>query len=279
MGIYLKNGTQNVEIIGGKIGLPNGRGKILKGWEGDANNFPRMIFSAYTPPDFQTATNAEIIEALQKHYAGEVDLAKYWKVGQWRYANHSGYADRAVIIGFNHDTITKTGIRDKSALTLMTSYMRVPPDHLDSGNTYRMNKSTSNLEGWGNSALRLSEINKVGASIYESTTNYNVWKNVIKNCVKTTGKETTTDRYFIPSEYELFGESINSAYADGEQYEFFKNPDNRIFMGDKNGGFGSTTWLRSPYKGDSQSYCAIKDGVATSALANGWFQYMTCFCV
>lgn len=39
---------------------------------------------AYIPPSWKKGTDAGIIEALQKHYEGEIDLRDYWSVGDER---------------------------------------------------------------------------------------------------------------------------------------------------------------------------------------------------
>lgn len=38
----------------------------------------------YVPPTWAGGTDAEIVEALEKHYAGEIDLTDYWSVGDER---------------------------------------------------------------------------------------------------------------------------------------------------------------------------------------------------
>ena len=38
----------------------------------------------YVPPSWSDGTDEEIVEALEKHYAGEIDLTEYWSVGDER---------------------------------------------------------------------------------------------------------------------------------------------------------------------------------------------------
>lgn len=52
---------------------------------------------------------------------------------------------------------------------------------------------------------------------------------------------TTTDKLFLFSEVEMFGDPQYSYVGEGEQYEYFCTRNNR--------SFNRYTWLRSPYRG------------------------------
>ena len=63
----------------------------------------KVGLAPYQIPMWSTGTDAEIVEALEKHYAGDIDLTQYWSVGQERTIHLSAISeDSSLHIGDSH---------------------------------------------------------------------------------------------------------------------------------------------------------------------------------
>ena len=71
---------------------------------------------------------------------------------------------------------------------------------------------------------------------------------------------TTTDKLFLFSEVEMFGDPQYSYVGEGEQYEYFCTRNNR--------SFNRYTWLRSPYGGDDNYFVDTYGGSLNSNYAS-----------
>ena len=83
-------------------------------------------------PPFENIPMYALEDMLNRHYAGDINVASYWKVGETitihnSYIDSNAYAsetqpegdEKYVIIGINHDNLTDSnGIRTKAAVTL-----------------------------------------------------------------------------------------------------------------------------------------------------------------
>lgn len=113
------------------------------------------------------------------------------------------------------------------------------------------------------------------------------WQEIIVPVVKKTANcggskakiVDTTCKVFIPSEVEVFGECHYSKKGEGEQYEGFKNWKDRI-KGYHDGDYGRLYWLRSPYSGNSNDFCAVNGGGGYGySNANGTYGVAPCFAI
>ena len=180
----------------------------------------------------------------------------YWKVGDKKNITVNGVTYAAQIIGFDHDTLTiADGSRTKAGITFQLV------DCLNT--TYSMNGSNINANGWRGSTMRTSTmatlLNQLSSDL----------KSVLKfvNKVSSVGDgnsnlETTSDKLFLLSEIEVFGDTQHSYAGEGKQYEYY-TAGNSTFK--KVNGYVESWWERSPYVGDTTAFCYVYNRGTTSA--------------
>ena len=210
------------------------------------------------------------------------DPSRYWKVGDYKEIEIAGQRIPVQIIGFNHDTVSNKSAygKGKAGLTLMLGCTRTRYDNkvgVFTGNIPKLSVSSSDNhivspnrvagdgtlteEGsnWVEGAFRhylaqflnsklpkeikdnIVTVNKVTSYAFNA-------KNYYRNMAE------TQDKYFLLSEYEMYGEQLCTKANEGEQYEFFKlgyskaviTPE--LYNAQQNGTTGYTNsrlWLRS----------------------------------
>lgn len=176
---------------------------------------------------------------------GRLGMAQqFFKVGDSKTVNIGGTNYEVQIIGFNHDDKVSGG---KAAY----SFQLV--DCLNQ--TQQMNTSNTNTGGWNGSAMRGR------MSTYKSQLPAAL-RNVIKTVKKksgtgggsSSGTQQTNDDLFLLSEIEIFGTTTYSVAGEGTQYEWYKAGNSRI---KKVNGSANYWWERSPYSGDTYSFCIV----------------------
>lgn len=176
---------------------------------------------------------------------GRLGMAQqFFKVGDSKTVNIGGTNYEVQIIGFNHDDKVSGG---KAAY----SFQLV--DCLNQ--TQQMNTSNTNTGGWNGSAMRGR------MSTYKSQLPATL-RNVIKTVKKksgtgggsSSGTQQTNDDLFLLSEIEIFGTTTYSVAGEGTQYEWYKAGNSRI---KKVNGSADSWWERSPYSGDTYSFCTV----------------------
>lgn len=188
---------------------------------------------------------------------GRLGMAQqFFKVGDSKTVNIGGTNYEVQIIGFNHDDKVSGG---KAAY----SFQLV--DCLNQ--TQQMNTSNTNTGGWNGSAMRGR------MSTYKSQLPAAL-RNVIKTVKKksgtgggsSSGTQQTNDDLFLLSEIEIFGTTTYSVAGEGTQYEWYKAGNSRI---KKVNGSADSWWERSPYSGDTNSFCIVySSGSANYSGAN-----------
>ena len=199
---------------------------------------------------------------------GRLGMAQqFFKVGDSKTVNIGGTNYEVQIIGFNHDDKVSGG---KAAY----SFQLV--DCLNQ--TQQMNTSNTNTGGWNGSAMRGR------MSTYKSQLPAAL-RNVIKTVKKksgtgggsSSGTQQTNDDLFLLSEIEIFGTTTYSVAGEGTQYEWYKAGNSRI---KKVNGSASYWWERSPYSGDTSSFCRVNSsGSASNGGAGNSFGVFFGFCV
>lgn len=172
------------------------------------------------------------------------------------------------IIGFNHDIVSdKTAYgKGKSGLTLMlgcnreiygASKVGVYNSHIsylstfeeqewwynDEGKTYTgyikspnglgVELEDGNGYNWTNGEFRYYLADHLDWALPEELTKHLVTVNKVNSCrfnAKNYWRDThiTSDKYFLLSEYEMYGEQINTKASEGEQYELYKSGYEKI---------------------------------------------------
>lgn len=176
---------------------------------------------------------------------GRLGMAQqFFKVGDSKTVNIGGTNYEVQIIGFNHDDKVSGG---KAAYSFQLM------DCLNQ--TQQMNTSNTNTGSWNGSAMRGR------MSTYKSQLPAAL-RNVIKTVKKksgtgggsSSGTQQTNDDLFLLSEIEIFGTTTYSVAGEGTQYEWYKAGNRRI---KKVNGSAYYWWERSPYSGNTNSFCAV----------------------
>lgn len=260
--------------------------------------------AGFEVPTFADGTDAEIAEALDKHYAGEIDLTEYWSVGDKR-TIHLAHMDATgvseshfdangadyefVIIGMNHDDLqTPINGKTKAFLTLQQDrilYSDTTTQESESYDTAHgmgyMNSTNTNVGGW-TSCARRTWCN----DIY-----YNALPSNIKNKVKTVKKltsagnksatiNTDNDKVFLLSETEIFGTITHSKSDEGSQYPYFTTTSN-IYKKPIYTGYQSANWWeRSPRGSNAIHFCFVNEvGTANRDNASNTYGLAPAFCL
>jgi hypothetical protein len=120
---------------------------------------------------------------------------------------------------------------------------------------YPMNQEDTNKGGWKNSRMRNHYLKRIFQLLPKDL------QDVIVSAKKIASGETTHDLLWLPSETEVFGRNEYSSGNDGEQYDCFKDTNNRIKRRD---GRKWYWWLRSPFSGYTSYFCYVSsDGFAS----------------
>ena len=233
---------------------------------------------AITIKPFATATDAEIADMLQHHYAGDINLYEDagWAVGSERSVSLSAMA--ATGVGESHVAQTVTFvIMNHGGKTLNTAvsgkttcaFIVGQKNMLASNGTREggyMNSSNVNSGGW-DSCARRTWCNSVYKNALPST-----FAALFKQVHNYTGQGSTSqstavdsvDYFALPSEKEVFG---STTYADATaetnntQFKYYETAANRIkYPGDGTGLSATGWWGRSPYGTNATYFCYVDAG-------------------
>ena len=169
-----------------------------------------------------------------------------WVVGDSKTMTIDGVNYQFDIVGKNHDTYTAGGI---APLTFGL--------HDCYGTTYPMNLINTNDGGWNDSEMRTKTLPAILAKMPEN----------IRNGIRAVNKRTATkghsstiktasDKLFTFSEMEVYGSATLSSSGEGKQYDYYKAGNRKV---KKVGSTASWWWLRSPYEGTSDYFCAVSE--------------------
>ena len=254
---------------------------------------------------FHDGTDAEIAAMLDAHYAGQINISDYWKVGDTRVmhlnamaagtgASESHIAQNMtmVIIGLNHDNLkTEINGRTKAAITLQCKELL--------GN----NGNAEDAYIWGSSTLTASDSNysENPRRAWLNGTFVNSLPSAIQPLVKTVIKKNindhssspsagpnTEDKVFLTSYPEMFGSASYNYYKgspalEGQQYPYYNSNNRRIKYVNNNGtasGNASHYWLRSPSTRGSYYWIFVRsDGSAYSIDSYNHYGLAPAFCL
>ncbi len=194
----------------------------------------------------------------------------------------------AEIIGFYHDDLTTTAAssyndgfvvsddkRGKAGITFLVKTVMA---------NAAMNTSNTNSGSWGSSTMKTSTIPKYYSAMESEDLDL---KNSIVSVNKYTAtsgnsatQKTTSSTLFLLSAREVFGDNSYTNYTvEGTQYDAFVNGNKPVkYMYDTSDA--TAWWLRSPYKGTSQSFAFV---TASGSLSGDYAAYekglVFAFCV
>ena len=235
----------------------------------------KPVAEPYTPPTWAGGTDAEIVEALNKHYAGEIDLTQYWSVGDERTVSLSAMSATGVSESHVAQNVTMV-LMNVGGKTLNTSinghtecaFIVGQKNGLDE--TGYMNSTNTNSGGW-NGCARRTWCNSVYKNAIPSTL-VGIFKEH-KNKAglgggSSSGTQEVVDTFALPAEVEVFGSTTYSVSGEGTQFKYYETSVNRV---KKLGDSGSATywWERSPYAGGGVSFCRVSsDGSSNGYVAS-----------
>lgn len=199
---------------------------------------PRNLFSSYT-----WAQIAEI--------SGRGDAANTFKIGDTKqFMLLSGEHLTAVIIGFDHDYLSENDAATNKTVGITFGIKEI----MDGW--YEMNADDTNKGGWRDCKMRNTYMARIFNLLPPEL------KEIIKTVSKTTGRGAnsddlyfTADKLFLFSEVEVAGENEYTAEGEGEQYEYFKDEENRVK--ERSDGAAGYWWLRSPVTASATNFIYV----------------------
>lgn len=213
-------------------------------------------------------------------------------VGSYTFSNYTAYA---YILGFDHNADIEGANRVHFQFAFNTAsagtHIAFCDNLYDSSGSnamFHMNSSDTNTGGWSSSYMRNTICSQFLAAMPKE------WQNIISECTKYTdntggGKDTssyvtaTTEKIFLPSEFEIFGTKAwaNSAEQNYQkQYDYYKNGNSKIMQKSGDPNTAAWWWLRSPHSGYSAYFCGVAiDGSASSTRASLSRGFAPCFTI
>lgn len=208
--------------------------KELREIRARADALEKLIENAKREPQELPYDIDTLIEGIQDgSLCSEITVGDYLK-----FKLSTGEEVKLIVIGENHD-ITTTGKPTKFTLGVFGMEM-----------WFTMNSTNTNETSWEDCLMRTRYLPRIFTLLPESL--QVAITPVKKNTSKGGGSSKikyTEDELFLFSEVELSGKPSYSCDGEGEQYEFFKNCSEKPFP--------VWTWLRSPCRGNSNSFCCV----------------------
>ena len=240
----------------------------------------------------------------------------YWSVGDRKaitlngtlgHLTLSNYTTYAFIIGFNHNASVEGANRihfqlAKTALSGGKDVCFCDNQYIsDSGwsnpgaGYFVMNANNTNSGGWERSQMR-TNICGTSLSSYSGTIIAVIpeeLRAVLKSVTKYTDNTgnssdasavtTTTDYFFLLSEFEVFG-SISYGNTNEKnkqaQYAYYSAGNSKIKYKHNGTSTAAYWWLRSPYAGNSYAFVSVgTDGTVSGITAGYSFGFAPGFCV
>ena len=190
--------------------------------------------------DFTNQTWQQIVDACKSN-----SVPSIWNVGDQKTMAINGTDYVVDIIGKNHDTFADGSGKAPLTFQLHDCYET----------KYPMNSSGTNSGGWQSSALRTTTLPSILAFMpSEVQTGIKAVNKLTTAGSQSATINTTADKLFILSEVELFGATTYSFAGEGAQYEYYSNGGSKV---KKVNGSADHWWERSPYNGNTASFCMV----------------------
>ena len=220
-------------------------------------------------PSWSEATDEQVAELLQKHYAGEINLHDYWNVGDERTVSLSAIASSPSIgfYGCSAQNVVFV-IMNKGGKTLTNNqecaFVVGQKSSLNEKGVLNENTYKGNAGGWDNSNCRTWCNSYYKNAIPSSLIGiFKEYKNNTGNGYETGNAIVTSNDYFsLPAEIEVFGTRTYSVAGEGNQFDYYKTASNRI---KSCSGSAYIWWLRSPVNNGKYAFCQVlNDGTVYS---------------
>lgn len=202
-------------------------------------------------PQEITCSLAEFVEYIETT-DNVNDIEEKFGIGDYIYVEaYTGEIFKVVVLDYGKDIIARTnGVTAKVTLGVM---------NVDG--CFQMNLENTNAGGYA-ASLGRARMDRF----------YRILPEELREHIQTVDKKSsagsrsteilsTEDKVWMFSEVEILGTNSYSVRGEGEQYEYFKKPENRYF--------NRYTWLRSPYYNNGTGFCyVVYDGYASSNYAS-----------
>ena len=212
-----------------------------------------------------SATDQEIIDMLDAHEQGIINITDYWTVNDTRTASISSIA--ATGVGESHAAqqvhvvLSHRGgqtLEDGSACTFQWDFVEALAEagYMNSSNTNSGGYDGSARAPWNDTPM----YNALPAWLKKMTKPFKVTSGVGGGA--SSGLQTTAHKLALRAEKEVFG-TMSYSFSDEAnaltQVDYYKTADNRK---KKRGISGSVSswWLRSSRSGSSSLFCRVNSG-------------------
>ena len=212
----------------------------------------------YVVPDWGTCTDEELTTALQKHYAGEIDLHNHWKIEDEIVRPLTLSTEESIELVLMHPTYP---LADGSTAAFAVGMK----DCLNSAQ--RMGLSPTNAGGWNGCVMRTglnsTIYNQIPKCFRQNLKLMNVWTANGGNQSGTVGVYSQ-DYLALPAEREVFG---SNTWADPTiesqltQFQWYVS-GNRT---KKVNGSNDWWWQRSPDLNYNYCFCAVDSDGGTGS--------------
>lgn len=203
--------------------------------------------------------------------------ANYWAVGDCKQITMNGkvsdgltltnYTAWVYIIGFNHNSeregsgITFQGFKATKNGTPVCLVDSGYGSQKTSGTWFNINNANTNSGGWEASPMRKNIMPLIKASFPADL------QEVIKPSTIFTAPDTgdialtaTEDEVFLLAEYEVFGTHRDASSQEPnylKKYNYYSAGNSKVKYQHNATSAAAIWWLRSPYFGDSVSFCRV----------------------
>ena len=214
-------------------------------------------------PSWSTGTDAEIAEALAKHYAGEINLHEIWNIGDTRTVHLS--AMPATGVGESHVEqdvefqLVNAGGKELADGTECVFVVQLKDVLTDANGNYEggyMNSTRTNVGGWKECARR-AWCNDVFRNALPETTRsiFKLHKNKTSQGNKLTTLDETEDYFALPCTYNIFGSTWwGGSDEDPTRWSYY-DTDEKTVKYPRGNSSSCYWWFRSPSRSDVEGFC------------------------
>ena len=237
---------------------------------------PQLQGVNLVPPAFKSwseASDEEVAEYLQKHYAGEINLHEIWNIGDTRTVHLS--AMPATGVGESHAEqdvefqIVNAGgkeLVDGRECAFIVQLKDLLTNNSNQAENGYINSTATNVGGWKECARRAWCNNVFRAALPEAMRNlFKLHKNKTSQGNKLKTLDETEDYFALPCAYNILGRFDSdvgywtaSSNEDPIRWAYYITYGNdKKYKRGNSSGNGLSWWTRSPFTNDEASFCYI----------------------
>lgn len=201
------------------------------------------------------SSNPNITKETSVVYYSKGDVHRKISVGDEvsiNYTDASTIKKPSRIIGFNHDDLSWGGAYGVPTATGKAGMTFRLNDGLGG---YAMNTNGGNNGGWATCTMRTNLapifLGRFDAALQSVIKSVNKMTN---NGNKSSANTKTEDKFWLPSQVEIFNSISHTFAGEGYQYAYYKAGNSPVTP---TNGVSSNYWMRSPYKDVTTSFCVF----------------------